>query len=349
MRRFRCNSGTRAAALAAGTIALGLASAARPVAAQGRFGPLTAPTRITELAAANQECCRLLLLPVGARQTAMAMAVAPVASPDAVFYNPAGLAQLSGNHFVLHHLESDFQPYDAFTLLVSPGNLAVFGVSYALLDYGDQDLTGENETVVGRVSAADHVLIASFATALTAGVAAGLNYKYYNWRIECSGQCGTARDVSAVTHVLDFGVQYQPSWLTQLRFGASLLNVGLPLQVINSEQSDPPPTRLRLGASYDVLQHVDSVGPYRLLLLVEAQEDDWQQPTTPNTSVGFEASVADFVFLRGGYGAGGEGLEAGPAVGLGIVYSSFNISVAKRVDGGVGGDEPFQLTLDIGF
>ena len=327
---------------------MGLAALARPVAGQTKpGGPFGAPSGLVEQASANQECCRLMLLPIGARQTSMAMAVTPISSPDAVFYNPAGLAQLDGNHFVIHHLESDIQPFDAFTLLLSPGNLAVFGISYALSDHGDQDLTGENEQVVGRISSADHLLIASFATNLLANFTAGLNYKFFNWRIECSGVCSDF-DRNAKTHAVDIGVQYQPSWFSSLRIGAALLNAGLPLQVENAEQSDPLPTRLRLGVSYDVMQHFDSIGPYSLVVLVEAQEDDWKRPTTPRGAVAMEASVADFVFLRAGYGAG-EGLEAGPAVGVGVVYSSINVAVAKRVNGGVLGDEPFQLTVDVGF
>lgn len=348
MRRFRSSGSAWARALVAGSLAIGLNASPRPAAAQSKPDrPLLAPDGQSALTSTNQECCRLLLLPIGARQTSMGMAVAPVTSPDAVFYNPAGLAELDDNHFVLHHLESEIQPFDAFTLLISPWSLAVFGVSYALVDYGSQDLTGENEQVVGRISAADHLVIASFATPLAANVSAGISYKYYNWRITCSGQCDLS-DLNATTHALDFGVQYQPGWLGNIRIGAALLNAGVPLQVRNAEQADPLPTRLRLGVSYDVLEHLDSIGPYSLTLLVEAQEDDWKRPTTPRTSFGMEAAVADFIFLRAGYGAG-EGLEAGPAVGVAVVYSRFNVAVAKRVSGGIAGDEPFQLTVDVGF
>lgn len=348
MRLFRCSRHLGARALVAGSLALGLAAMARPVAGQTKpGGPFTTPSGLARVASPDPECCLLMLLPIGARQTSMAMAVTPIASPDAVFYNPAGLAQVDGSHFVIHHLESDIQPFDAFTLLVSPGNLAVFGLSYVLSDHGVSDLTGEDQQVVGRVSSADHLLVASFATSLLANFTAGLNYKFFNWRSQCSGACD-GFDRNAKTHAIDIGVQYQPSWFSNVRVGAALLNAGLPLQVENAEQSDPLPTRLRLGVSYDLMQHFDSIGPYSLVVLVEAQEDDWKRPTTPRGAVAMEASVADFVFLRAGYGAG-EGLEAGPAVGVGVVYSSINVAVAKRVNGSVLGDDPFQLTIDVGF
>ena len=348
MRRFRFSGCLWARVLVAGSLALGLNAQPRPATAQSKPNrPLLSPDGPSALTSTNQECCRSLLLPIGARQTAMGLAVSPVASPDAVFYNPAGLAELEGNHFVVHHLESEIQPFDAFTLLISPWNLAVFGVSYVLVDYETQELTGENEEVVGRFGAADHLVVASFATPLASNLSAGINYKYYNLRIVCSGRCDL-EELNATTHALDFGVQYQPGWLGNVRFGAALLNAGVPLQVRNAEQADPLPTRLRLGVAYDVLQHLDSIGPYSLTLLVEATEDDWKKPTTPRTAVGMEAAVADFIFLRAGYGTG-EGLEAGPSVGVGVLYSRFNVAIAKRVAGGIAGDEPFQLTVDVGF
>ena len=351
MRRFRCRrGGTGSAALVAGAIAAGLASGPSGVAAQAKpgSGPLSIPAGLaTELQASSGECCLMLLFPIGARRTAMGEAVTSVASPDAVFYNPAGLAEVDDSHFVLHHVATNTLQVDAFTLLFSPGNLATFGVSYELADFGDQDVT-QSEIPIGRITFREHILIASFATTIAAGVSAGLNYKYFNQRLACSGQCEGVLEVSAVTHGLDLGMQYRPAWLAPFRFGAALLNLGFPLQVVNSEQADPMPTRLRLGASYDVMRHMDPAGPYRLWLLVEAEEENWERPTSPTTSIGVELSAGDILFLRAGYG-GGEGISSGPAVGVGIVYSSFNVAVAKRVSSSGLGDDPFQLTLDIGF
>lgn len=350
MRPFRCSGrGRGGAALVAGTLAAGLTGTPSAVSAQHKSpaDPLTMPTALAvELGASSGECCLMLLYPIGARRASMSEAVTSVSSADAVFYNPAGLADLGDSHFVLHHVASTAQQVDAFTLLFSPGNLATFGVSYELVDFGDQDVTTGPGIPIGRITFREHILIASFATTVAVGISAGLNYKYFNRRIGCSGQCGTP-NLSAVTHGLDFGVQYRPIWLGSAQIGASLLNVGFPLQVVNSEQADPMPTRLRLGASYDVMRHIDPAGSYRLWLLVDA-EGAWEEPTPPTPAIAFELSAGDVVFLRGGYG-GGEGVSSGPAVGVGVVYSSFNVAVAKRVSAGGLGDQPFQLTVDVGF
>lgn len=347
MRRFRFSGLLPAGAVVAGTLAVVMAVTPRAMLAQTGGAAGAPPAFAADLAASSSECCLMLLYPIGARRASLSEAVTSITSPDAVFYNPAGLAEIEGSHFVLHHVESMTQQVDAFTLLFTPGDIATFGVTYELVDFGDQE-TGGGPVPTGRLTYREHILVASFATALVPQIAAGLNYKYFASRLNCSGQCEGIPPQNAATHGLDFGVQYRPSWLAPARVGASLLNVGFPLQVINSEQADPMPTRLRVGVSYDVMHHIDAAGPYELWLLVDAEAEDWQDPSAPTASVAVEFTVGDVVFLRGGYG-GGEGVASGPAVGVGIIYSNFNIAVAKRVASGGLGDDPFQLSLDVGF
>ena len=346
MRRFRFSGSLPAGVLLAGTLSIALAIAPRAGLAQ-TGGPAGAPHAFADLAASSSECCLMLLYPIGARRASLSEAVTSITSADAVFYNPAGLAEMRGGHFVLHHVESMTQQVDAFTLLFTPGDIATFGISYELVDFGDQE-TGGGPVPTGRLSYREHILIASFATTLVPQVAAGLNYKYFASRLNCSGQCEGIPPQNAVTHGLDFGVQYRPHWLTPMRVGVALLNVGFPLQVINSQQADPMPTRLRLGVSYDLMRHIDADAPYELWIMVDAEEEDWQRPSTPIPSVAVEFAVGEVVFLRGGYG-GGEGIASGFAVGVGLIYSNFNISVAKRVTSGGLGDDPFQVSLDVGF
>lgn len=353
MRRFRFRSlGRRATVVAAGAFAVGMAGTPTRAGAQAKARPggmLSVPGALAEnLQTSSGECCKMLLFPIGARRTAMSEAVTALPSPDAVFYNPSGLAEVDDSHFVLHHAADSRQQVDAFTLLFSPGNLATFGVTYELIDFGDTESTDDVGTVIGTSTTRQHVVIASFATTLVAGLSAGLSYKYFAFRIDCSGQCGRDSDLSAATHGVDLGVQYRPLWLSAARFGAAVTNLGFPLQVINSQQADPMPTRLRVGMSYDVMEHFDSAGPYRLILLVDAQDENWRNPGSPIPSVGMELSAGDVVFLRAGYG-GGEGIGSGPAVGVGIVYASFNLGVAKRVSSSGLGDDPFQLSLDVAF
>jgi len=346
MRLGLCESGTLRRALTALGATLGLCA---PLTAQST-APLRSPLGLAgQLDASAGECCIMLLFPIGARGAALGESMTAMTSPEAVFHNPAGLAELDASHFVLHHVANQAQQIDAFSLIIRPFNVATLGLSYQLIDFGDEEATNPDGIPIGRITIRDHVLVASLATSVVAGVSAGVSYKMYNARWTCSGSCGGI-DVDALTHGLDVGVQYQPYWLAPLRIGVALVNAGFPLQVVNRRQSDPMPTRLRVGVAYDVMQHITVPGDYQLWVLVDAQEDDWKSPSSPETSLGMELLVGQAVYLRAGYGAG-EGVTGGPSVGVGLVYSSFHFGVAKRLDGGQGlfGDDPFQLSLGVGF
>lgn len=295
------------------------------------------------------ECCVMLLYPIGARGVALSQSMAAVRAPEAVFHNPAGLAGLEQSVFAVHHVANAAQQIDAFSVIMQPFDLATFGLSYQLVDFGDEEATNSEGIPVGRITIRDHILIASFATDVFAGVSAGLNYKLYNARWSCAGTCGGI-DVNAVTHGLDVGVQYRASWLPSLRLGAALLNAGFALQVVNRRQSDPMPTRLRLGAAYDLMHLFQARGPYALWMTVEAEDDDWRAPDSPSPSAGLELLVAELISLRAGYGAG-EGVRSGPSVGIGLVYSNFHVDLAKRIGGAdnLFGEDPFQISLAVHF
>lgn len=349
MRHGRSESSRLRRALSAlGAIAAWFGALAAPAVAQSPARNAALGSE-EQLATPSNACCLTLLLPVGARAAGLGEALTATSAPDAVFYNPAGLAELEDNVFVLHHVANAIQQVDAFSLVIQPFGLATFALSYELVDYGDEEATDVDGIVIGRITLRDHIVVASFATGIVSGVSAGLNYKLYNARWTCSGGCdGT--DFIAWTHGLDVGVQYAPTWLPSFRVGAALLNAGFPLQVVNRRQSDPMPTRLHVGVQYNVLRHFDQVGPYELRLLVDAEDDDWKTPTSPTASAGMELAVADALFLRAGYG-GGEGAEAGPSVGVGIVYDQFDVAVAKRFGGleGSTGEEPLHLSLGVRF
>lgn len=350
MRRSRSEpSRLRGWFAALGTLTAGLLGLADGGAAQESASFVQLRHGATALENESSECCVMLLYPIGARGVALSQSMSTALTGEAVFHNPAGLAHLADNVFAVHHVANEAQQIDAFSLLTQPFGLATFGLSYQLVDFGDEEATNNEGIPIGRITIRDHILIASFATDVVGGVAAGLNYKLYNARWTCSGDCG-GLDINAVTHGLDLGLQYQAPWLPSLRVGAALLNTGFALQVVNRRQSDPMPTRLRFGVAYDVMQLVDTSEPYVLWVALDAEEDDWRTPTSPTPSLGLELLVAELVSLRAGYG-GGEGVRSGPSVGMGLVYSGFQIDLAKRIGGAENlfGEDPFQISLAVEF
>lgn len=335
-RRRRSRAGPLAALAVGGAACLIPARAA----AQGDGADARAPA---------SECCLVLLLPVGARTIALGRALTATASPDAAFANPAGLAGLDGGHFMIHHTDVAAEA-NAFSLLLTPGSAGTVGVSYELVDFGEIEHTDDRGQTIGAITLRHHVLIASFAADVGGGVAAGLNYKLYQFRIGCRGMCG-GEEVTATTHAVDIGVRYHPATAPALELGVAVVNVGFPLQVINAQQADPLPVRARLGAAYELLHRVRPVEGIELRwaldVLLDAV-DRWREFGAPRLSTGLELDVRDAIFLRAGY-VPGDGIGTGAAIGIGVNYDRFAIAVARSFASSPleAAEEPMQFSFGL--
>lgn len=295
------------------------------------------------------ECCALLLLPVGARATGMAGAFTAAAGPDAVFRNPGGLAGLSGSTFLLHHSDMNLDvQVDAFSLLLTPF-ASTLGLSYQLFDKGEITTTDPSGQVTGEVTFRDHLVVASFGTGIGGGLGAGMNYKLFHQRVDCSGSSCGGITSTGTTYAVDMGVQYTPPWAAALELGLAVVNVGPRLQVENAEQASPLPTRLHVGAAYDVLSTLQPDSALALHLLFDVR-DDLKHDSGLTPSVGMELDVRQVVFLRAGY-TPGEGLGTGAAVGVGLRYQRLDIAVARSfINSALEADtEPFQISFGLSF
>lgn len=316
------------------------------------LGPGTAPAAAQEGGTLQPEdgpeCCLLLLVPVGARSSSMGGSITARTGVEAVFRNPAGLAGLEGSMFVVHHSDvSVNSQVDAFSLVVTPLGFSL-GLSYQLFDNGDIPTTDPFGQPTGELVLRDHLLIGSFATPLAQGLSAGINYRLFQQRIDCNGQCGGEESV-ATTNAVDVGLRYRPPWHPALEMGAAVVNAGPGLQVVNAEQADPLPGRLHLGAAYNVLAGTGAGEQVALRLTTDLQ-DALRDPGAPTIAVGVELDVQEAVFLRAGY-APGEGLGTGAAVGVELRYDRFDVAVARSfVNSQLGaGTEPFQISFGLNF
>jgi len=283
---------------------------------------------------------------VGARALAVGHALAARPSPDAVFVNPAGLARLRGDQFVVHHATNVAGDATALSLLFAREAIGTLGLSYQLLDAGEIESTDEAGNVTGVLALRDHMLWASFATPISRELAAGFNYKLYRLSATCTRVCGEDAQ-SGTTHAVDVGVQYRPGWLPSLEVGVSVVSLGFPLQVVNAAQADELPTRLRVGAAYNVLGRARPDTALALWISLEVSQSV-RDPGRRIPSIGVELAVRDAVFLRAGH-AGGEGLEGWTAIGLGVQHQRFTVGVAKPfgVSGLDSGREPFQVSFGV--
>ena len=297
----------------------------------------------------DAECCLHLLVPVGARASALGGAVTARSGADAVFRNPAGLAAIEGSQFLIHHSDDttvDVQ-VDAFSLLFTPFSSAV-GISYQLFDRGEIETTDRTGQPTGELRLRDHLVVASFALPLGGGLSAGVNYKVFQQRIDCTGLCGGQENVGT-TQAADVGLRYAPAWSPGFEMGLAVVNAGFALQVVNFEQSDAFPARIHLGVVYDLLSPVPTEAMVALRLALDAR-DRLSDPGEPTVAVGLELDVQEAVFLRAGY-APGEGLGTGAAVGLELRYDRFDIGVSRSFANSLleADEEPFQVSFGLHF
>lgn len=297
-----------------------------------------------------QECCLPLLFPFGARAVSLGQALTARASADGLFVNPAAMSGDRKDQFIVHNADTFEGQTNVFSLLIDGGVAGTFGLTYVLVDQGEEEATDDFGNVTGTLALRHHQLLASFATHVTAGVRAGISYKLYNFGYGCSGDC-RGLQTSGTTHLVDLGVQMETRWVPTLELGLSVLHFGLPLQLVNAEQADPTPTRVRLGASYQVgrLARVDST---IAIWIAGDVVDRLRDPGHPVLAGGVEVGFDNTIFVRAGYSGSGDGIaKGGTGIGIGIHYQRFTIGVAKsftRSELETEG-EPFQVSFGIAF
>lgn len=295
----------------------------------------------------SDEGAIFLLLPAGADATAIGRAVTALPGQESAFWNPAGLASLDHSSLVL--LRGDLSAGSstaASVLFVRPG-VGTLGISYLLLDAGDQDYKDLDNNLVGSISVRDHLAVISAAAKMLPGVDVGVNFKVLQFRLGCRGACGGIETYST-GYAVDAGIQLVPSSRLPLRLGAMVAHFGPAFQLENASQADPMPTRVRLAAAYDVLHHLGR-SDLRGWLTAEVQ-DRLRSPGDPSLFVGSElaAGTSDMLYLRVGYSIDTD-QPGGPSVGLGLKHAAYQVSVAKSLatTSLAGQSEPFSVTFSM--
>ncbi len=299
----------------------------------------------------STEGALFLLLPVGAQAVSMGRAMTAMPGPESSFWNPAGLASVDRSQVVLFRGDHAVGTATAVSALAARPGLGTVGVSYLLLDIGDQDLTDSDGNVLGTVSVRNHLGMASASARLLDRLDAGVSVKVVRFQLSCRGICPDA-GTTATTYALDAGFQLTPSQDLPLRFGAMLAHLGPRLQVLNAEQADPLPARVRVAAAYDVVSAFLESDEVEGWLAVEVQ-DRLRDPGSVSLYLGTELTAGreDSLYLRAGYVVGDLDQEDGARVGLGLRYERFDLAIAKSLAvSTLGGEtEPVHVTFSIGF
>jgi hypothetical protein len=276
-----------------------------------------------------------LLLPVGAQCVGMAQATdAERLGSEAVWSNPAGIARLEKKEAAIHHSETIAARGDVITILAPRKHLGAFAVSVNLLDFGNQQITDPGGTPVGLVLPRNVLFAGTFGAAVGQNTSIGMSYKRLQYRVDCSGQCANVSTFSATSSAVDFGAQYDIPGKNPVRIGAAIRNIGTKLQINDSEQADPLPTRIEAGVSYQL----SSIAKYVSDVDVRLAADVVATKTAddPSARIGVDVTYQKTVHLRGGYIANDtDGANAAVGFGLGTGRLLFDIA---RTFGGLSED-----------
>ena len=295
-----------------------------------------------------EEGALFLLLPVGAQGVGLGRAMTALATEEAAFWNPAGLAQQSRRTVMVYRGSQLAGDATALSVLLPWERVGTFGASYLLLDIGDQALRDEFGNVLGRISVRNQAALVSYAAAFPGRIYAGINVKLVQFRIACRGQCPDL-DTTSSAYAIDAGIQAEPFRRIPLRFGGMIAHAGTEFQVINEEQSDPLPTRVRFAVAYDVLRHLEEDG-LALWLTLET-EDRARDPGSPSLYTGLNLSASDLFYVRAGYVGGKLDQTNGASVGLGFRIDRFYLNLAKSLTRSAvtGASQPLHVTFGVAF
>ena len=297
----------------------------------------------------STEGALFLLLPVGAKAVSLGRAVTALDGPESGFWNPAGLAAVDESQVVLLRGDPLAGTSTAFSALWARPGVGTLGISYQLLDIGSQDLTDIDGNNLGTLSVRNHLGVLSAAAQLLESVRLGANFKIVQFRRSCRGICSD-QGTTATTYAFDVGLQILPT--EHLRIGAMLAHIGPKLQVLNADQADPLPARVRLAFAYNLIALLTEEEELGGWLSVEVQ-DRPRDPGSLSYYLGTElnAGVGEAIFLRAGYVLGDLDQEDGARVGLGFRYERFDLAIAKSlaVSTLTGETEPVHVTFSIRF
>jgi hypothetical protein len=195
----------------------------------------------------------------------------------------------------------------------------------------------------------NHLGVVSAATRILDRVNAGVSFKVVQFRTQCRGTFCPDVGTTATSYAMDAGLQVSPS--PRLRLAAMVAHLGPAMQVLNAEQADPLPTRVRVAVAYNLVDAISEKDDLSGWVAVEVQ-DRLRDPGNLSLYVGGEltAGTTDAMYLRAGYVVGDQERD-GTRVGLGLRYERFDLSIAKSLATSVltTESEPVHVTFSIRF
>jgi hypothetical protein len=249
----------------------------------------------------------------------------------------------------IHHSQDFFATGDALTLIVPSTLLGVFAIAADLQNYGEQENTTDPTLPsTGTVLTRSFVLSASYAASIGNRATTGLAFKVVQMRVDCTGPCDFPNEV-AQTFAIDAGAQVEVGGSRRVTLGAAVRNMGLALQVQDSPQADPLPTRVQLGVAYRYPLPERYANDAELNLTADVI--DGLHIDHPAPRAGAEFVWQKRAFVRGGYVFESNAEAGGPTLGLGFSRNNLIIDLARVFTGfsADAGQAPTFLSLRFAF
>jgi len=278
-----------------------------------------------------------LKIGVGARAVAMGNAFVGLADDQsALYFNPAGLVQLSSQCFTtsynnyLSTIQSGFigyvYPYDQNTRI---------GISINYFNYGSFDKTDEYGVRLGTFGAADFALISTYARKVNSLFSLGVNAKFILEKIDNYTSDALALDLGA----------FHKSENKRIQAGVVVRNLGYQLKSLSGEHKESLPVEVKIGISHYVqgmplLVAIDAAKPFDNDIYL---------------NLGAELLSLKPVFLRAGWTSFGKNYKtgsdkdnlAGLSFGLGINWKAYKFDYAYSSYADLGGVHRISISGDL--
>jgi hypothetical protein len=280
----------------------------------------------------GSEGALFLLLPTGAQSVGMGQAMVAVKpGSEGIWWNPASMAGQTKKELAIHYSRTLSGVYNAFSFVVPARSYGVAALSLGVLDIGEQQLTDENNNVIGVALPRDVVLAATYGATVTNRLDVGMNYKIIQIRVDCSGECATVGAEVQSSRAVDLGAQYRVEAGAPLTLGVALRNLGGKVNSKETNQRDPLPTQLEIGASYR-LKFLDRYVKDTELRASGSYVDTRSfggKAMRFGTDVVYEGTV----HLRAGYVGHDRRGDATASLGFGLQSGAFVFDIARTFGG----------------
>jgi len=273
-----------------------------------------------------------LLLPTGAQAVGMGQAmVAAKPGSEGIWWNPGSIGGQDKKELAIHHSTTIAGVGDALSFVAPFSKYATLALSANILNLGNQQITDDFGNVVGVVFPRDVVFAGTYAGQFSKRFFAGANYKIIQLRVDCSGQCSSVGPEVQSSRAIDLGAQYDLQAGGPLSFGLAVRNLGGRLNSRETNQRDPLPTQVDIGALYR-LRFIDHYVKDTELRLAGDYVDS-REFGGKSVRLGSDVTYQGKVHLRAGFVGHDRRADASASLGFGLQSGGFVFDIARTFGG----------------